>query len=1541
MCKVLLNSRRFCSKAGVAIGLVLLTVAQPLGANGQFDVIEGLGGAMPKVGDSAMRLLTPGLLEISRINTQPSGGSPSVWNFVSSGTFNAPAAESFQVNVNGLIASGTISGFRRRPLYAPIAARDLRIDNRIFISLDNPVAEGAEVTVTTTAWEGGTTTSTYTAVMSPARRSPAIHVNHEGYATASPKQAMVGYYLGSQGEMDLPSTSFALVDHQSGQTVFSGAMSSRPDVGYACSPLPYQKVAQADFSAFQTPGVYHLVVPGLGTSLPFRICDDMLMNFVRTYAQGIYNQRCGHAVELPFSRHTHAPCHTAAAEIPLPQANFPATWSFLSSANSDAVQNPRHTAAILSTEAAQLYPILKTGAIDVSGGHHDAGDYSKYTINSAQLIHHLAFAADAFPGVGALDNLGIPESGDGKSDILQEAKIEADFLAKMQDDDGGFFFLVYPKTRKYEDDVLPDHGDSQVVWPKNTAATAAAVGALADIGSSPLFKQQFPAASALYLQKAQAGWAFLLNAIATHGKDGSYQKLTHYGDLFMHDDELAWAAAAMFAATGDPVCQQKLSAWYDPLSSSTWRWGWWGLFEGYGCAARSYAFAEVTGKRAHDEMDAGYLAKAKQVILDEGNAILQRSQQGAYGSCLDTSSKRQQTAGWFFCSDRTFDISASQGLFPNSQNEIGVIGGANYEFGCNPLNLSYMTGAGQRQQFEIVHQYAQNDDRVMPPSGIPIGNIQSGFSWNGLYTSELGRLTFPSDGASSGAYPAYDRWGDTFNTATEFVIANQARGLAGLAAWAAQANGAAQAWHPPAASISVPTDYVTAEQPLTVAIICPGVDLSSARVTWESGDQDPVIAGNIHTFVPHDACRQWIEAEAVLPDGRRVSAAATFGVKVPQGASEFSLTDETIALYHFNGNYQDASPNAFNLTVSGNPQLVDQACGWMEYPAGKSVLFSDIGDKLVVTIPDAYLAPGSTTTPLTIEAWICPLEWKAHGKSNDPVISLNQSWDIALGVSQDMWISPACPFVSSGNGTIASGQQWHDAVTPGIWQRLKITREATSEFKFYVNEMLVSSFTPSTTPNRTNDWTLTIGNFRGYMDDVRITGMPNHGVATTPPGGGSGGGGTPPVIVPAGSVVSPFNWGYEPDSETIALYHFDGNYADSGPDGFHLTPSGNATLVPSCKSSGLVLGNVLRLRNMGDFVGVTIPDVNVMPGNTAVALTLEAWILPRAYKHYGVGGAGILDLYQNWDSSVGIIGDKWLSPSAPLIKNGGTTIFSNSEWSSQVTLNAWHHLRITRDSSSTARFWLDGVCLKTITVPMTYGRTNDWTFTIGDVDADIDEVRLSRVVRPLEVPDRFAADGNTLALYHFDGDYDDSSGNAYHLTKTGNTKLIDTNLDWMRLPAGKVARFADLGDTLTTSLPDSLVSPGSTCTPMTIEAWVYPRAYKAWSKGNYPLVSMFQWWDSALEIMQKKWGQYGMPMAHTGNGDLVTPAMWRNNITLNNWQYLKMTRNELGVFKFWVNGGCINTVTARSNFNRANDWLFTLGNMDADIDEVRISNIVR
>src|SRR5258706_4064020 len=187
---------------------------------------------------------------------------------------------------------------------------------------------------------------------------------------------------------------------------------------------------------------------------------------------------------MPYTRFQHDMCHSAPAKVPVPASSWAWTWTTISNygltINSD---NPLQTAPRINANT-QLFPFVKQGPIDTTGGHHDAGDYSKYTINSASLIHYLMFSVDSLPGVAALDNLGIPESGDGISDLLQEARWEADYLLKLQDTDGGFYFLVYPRDRKYENNVLPDHGDPPVGFPKNTSATTVAVAALAQTSCS-------------------------------------------------------------------------------------------------------------------------------------------------------------------------------------------------------------------------------------------------------------------------------------------------------------------------------------------------------------------------------------------------------------------------------------------------------------------------------------------------------------------------------------------------------------------------------------------------------------------------------------------------------------------------------------------------------------------------------------------------------------------------------------------------------------------------------------------------------------------------------------------------------------------------------------------------------------------------------------------------------------------------------------------------------------------------------------------------
>jgi hypothetical protein len=761
-------------------------------------------------------------------------------------------------------------GYKRRVVYAPLKAYDLRIGNSLYFLLDKPAPDGARVAVEDPESQLDLPETRWEAAASPLRLSPALHVNQTGYYPAWPKRGFVGYYLGSLGELDMEDgLRFEVRTAEKDSVVFTGTLRRRLETGYDYPVPPYQNVMEADFSPVAAPGVYRLAVPGFGASMPFIIHAGAPAAFARACALGLYHQRCGAPNEMPFTRFTHDACHTAPAEVPTPA--FDRVNAHLEALSKGGDEDTR----LLNALSAAFYPFVRQGGVDARGGHHDAGDYSKYTIHSAHFIHYLICGTDALPGVAGLDNLGLPESGDGIGDLLQIARWEADFLAKMQDDDGGFYFLVYPRDRRYENDVLPDHGDPQVVFPKNTAATAAATAALAQIASSPHFRRAYPEAADGYLARARKGWDFLMAARKKFGSKDAYQRISHYGDQFADADELVWAAAELFLATREPAFHAFLLEHFDPADRSTRRWGWWRLFEGYGNAARSYAFAPRSGRLPEAGLDRRFYEACVEEIKQAGADQAGYAQGSAYGVSFPFENKRFKTAGWFMAMDAAFDLVAAYQIEPNPAWFEAILTNANYEAGANPNNLSFLTGLGRRRPAELVHQYAQNDERTLPPSGIPVGNIQEGFEAHPPYGKQLSALTFPPDRDKQSPYPLYDRWGDSFNTHTEATIVKQARALAGYAFLMAQTDRARQPWRPPTARIAGLPDEPERGRAYEIRLEVDGMDPGEALTVWEGPDQTPVF-GATCVLTIQQAGPGWIEAEAAWPDGRRVFARKTY-----------------------------------------------------------------------------------------------------------------------------------------------------------------------------------------------------------------------------------------------------------------------------------------------------------------------------------------------------------------------------------------------------------------------------------------------------------------------------------------------------------------------------------------------------------------------------------------------------------------------------------------------------------------------------------------
>jgi hypothetical protein len=644
------------------------------------------------------------------------------------------------------------------------------------------------------------------------------------------------------------------------------------------------------------------------------------MDFARTYALGMFHQRGGVALDLPFTRFTHAADHLAPASVPTnDSAPFAFTWQTVSNystqLNSD---NPPQTAPILTNHNAQLYPFVNQGAVSVSGGHFEAGDYNRVTYNGAQLIHTLVFAADSLPGVGALDNLGIPESGDGISDVLQEVKWEADFLVKMQDADGAFLYSVYPQYREYELDVLPENGDPQVVWPKNTASTAAAVAALAQCSSSLGFKQAYPQAASNYWAKAKLGWQFLTNAIARFGLNGAYQHIQHFDDDFTDHDELAWAACEMFLASGDVQYQAKLFEWFpDPTDVATFRFGWQRMFASYGNAARDYAFAVSSGRLGSGQIQQSYLAKCINVITNRGNDLLGWSQDSAYGSSFPDLTKAYRGGGWYFSPEQAFDIVVAYQFDPRPEFLDAILRNINYEGGCNPVNVSYVTGLGWKRPRNVVDQYSLNDRRTLPKDGVPVSNITSSFSPVWTYGWELGGLTYPYDYTDTAPYAYYDRWCDDWNVSTEGSTTDTARSFAAVAWLAARTSLAGQRWRSTNATIIVPATARLLGQPLTVTLNVADTNLGTARIVWEASGQEPAFGDTSYTFTPGpQAGAYWVEAEVQWPDGRR--AFATNSVTVSTNAPPELINPQKVAGGGFSFTLAGAPLAAYVIQVSTN-----------------------------------------------------------------------------------------------------------------------------------------------------------------------------------------------------------------------------------------------------------------------------------------------------------------------------------------------------------------------------------------------------------------------------------------------------------------------------------------------------------------------------------------------------------------------------------------------------------------------------------------------
>ena len=262
-------------------------------------------------------------------------------------------------------------------------------------------------------------------------RSETVHVNQIGYAPEAPdKFAYLSHWMGDLGPIELEDyadSEFHLIDLAGDEIVYSGAIKKRkdvqtggPDNGYP-EHAPHGSYTGADvwlvdFSDFTTPGDYRLAVDGIGCSHPFRIHDDVYREAFYTTIRALYHQRCGVALEEPYTQYTRGRCHHPAETDTV----ILSTWRYMDGRNA-FTQLPRD-----ATDIKRPY----------WGGWHDAADWDRHH-NHMKASRYLLMAYELRPENFSDNELNIPESGNGIPDIIDVAKWCIDFFKRMQEPDGG------------------------------------------------------------------------------------------------------------------------------------------------------------------------------------------------------------------------------------------------------------------------------------------------------------------------------------------------------------------------------------------------------------------------------------------------------------------------------------------------------------------------------------------------------------------------------------------------------------------------------------------------------------------------------------------------------------------------------------------------------------------------------------------------------------------------------------------------------------------------------------------------------------------------------------------------------------------------------------------------------------------------------------------------------------------------------------------------------------------------------------------------
>lgn len=561
-----------------------------------------------------------------------------------------------------------------------------------------------------------------------ALRSETIHVNQIGYAPAAPaKYAYLSHWLGDLGPLsldDYAASRFYIVEEKSRTVVYTGTIELRKrlqsggaDNGYP-THAPFGSftgadVWVADFSDFIRPGEYRLMVGRIGSSHPFRVDDDVYREAFYTTIRALYLQRCGVALEAPYTQWTRPRCHHPAQGDTVILSN----WRYLDGGNA-FTQLPQYATNIKK-------PFW--------GGWHDAADWDRnaYHLNACKT---LLLAYELRPENFSDDELNIPESGNGIPDILDEARWGVDFFKRMQEEDGGIHGGIetwrHPATGVScvtdTDQWYAYAPDPQVSF--HYAAVACQMAHCLEVAGHGKFKSD-------YLASARRAYGWAMNHILP-------------GDETKVRDFRQYAAAWLFRLTGEAAFQEQFKK--DSLIKT--------------------AASELEVWDSYDQQWAVWTyVMTKQPNIDQSlkNMLSQAVERWAYSDHINSADSRGYRYGndWWYpvvsgnaTRPNIFPLMAAYAITGNKKYPSYCYTTCDYILGANPLNMCWVSGIGEKHPEEFMHldSWYYNREKGMIPGIIPYGPYwYEAVTPAGPWEPQWGRTTAYPDAK---LWPSHELW---------------------------------------------------------------------------------------------------------------------------------------------------------------------------------------------------------------------------------------------------------------------------------------------------------------------------------------------------------------------------------------------------------------------------------------------------------------------------------------------------------------------------------------------------------------------------------------------------------------------------------------------------------------------------------------------------------------------------------------------------------------------------------------------------------------